>query len=90
MKAKTLIVCAITASALPVASASAQNAQPSGPQGTQFYGNRAIVMTFSQLDVNRDDVITRDEYSAAVERARVGVGVYQGHSADTNPPAPAP
>jgi hypothetical protein len=38
MKAKTLIACAVTASALPLAAAFAQNAEPSGPQGTGWYG----------------------------------------------------
>lgn len=88
MKAKTHIACAITAGALPVASSWA--AQPTGPQGTQLYGARhAAVMTFAQLDTNRDGVISRDEYVLA-ERRAPATGIYQGHSADTNPPAPAP
>jgi hypothetical protein len=89
MKAKTLIACAVTASALPLA-AIAQNAQPSGPQGTQLYGNRQVlIMTFAQLDTNHDGVISREEYLIAEQRAP-RVGPYQGFSADTNPPAPAP
>jgi hypothetical protein len=40
MKAKTLIACALTAAALPLAPALAQNAEPSGPQGTGGYGAR--------------------------------------------------
>jgi hypothetical protein len=38
MKAKTLIACAVTAAALPFAAVHAQNAEPSGPQGTGWYG----------------------------------------------------
>jgi hypothetical protein len=38
MKAKTLVACVLTASALPLAPALAQNAQPGGPQGTGWYG----------------------------------------------------
>ena len=38
MKAKTFVACALTAVAVPLAPALAQNAQPSGPQGTGWYG----------------------------------------------------
>jgi hypothetical protein len=39
MKAKTFVACVLTASALPLAPALAQNAtQPGGPQGTGWYG----------------------------------------------------
>jgi len=38
MKAKTFVACVLTASALPLAPALAQNAEPSGPQGTGWYG----------------------------------------------------
>jgi len=84
MKAKTLIACAITASAMPLASAFAQNAYPtqnaypSGPQGTGWYGapNAATPM-----------VTDRNERTD-VRQARTQRWVYQGFSADTNPPAP--
>jgi hypothetical protein len=38
MKAKTFVACALTVVAVPFAPAVAQNAQPSGPQGTGWYG----------------------------------------------------
>lgn len=75
MKAKTLIACAFAAAALPPGSSWAT--QPTGPQGTGWY--RYDAATFAQLDRNGDGVISRDEYP-----------FYSGHSADTNPPAPAP
>jgi hypothetical protein len=88
MKVKTLIACAVTASALPLASSWAQ--QPTGPQGTQPYGTGPVmVMSFAQLDVNGDGVISREEYLIAEQRAPRS-GPYQGFSADTNPPVPAP
>jgi hypothetical protein len=78
MKAKTLIACAITATTLPFASAFAQNASPSGPQGTGWYGapNAATPI-----------VTDRTERTDA-RQARTQRWVYQGFSADTNPPAP--
>jgi hypothetical protein len=88
MKVKTLFACAITASVLPLASSWAT--QPTGPQGTQPYGNgQRVVMSFTQLDVNRDGVISREEY-LIVERRAPQAGPYDGFSADTNPPVPAP
>jgi hypothetical protein len=38
MKAKSFVAYALTACAIPAAPALAQNAEPSGPQGTGWYG----------------------------------------------------
>ena len=120
MKAKSLVLFA-SAAALPFAAAFAQNnAEPSGPQGTGWYGNSA---PFAVYDRNRDGVISADEYpvrdprleprapgyadtpaaGATVspqydrERSRMNTrderrarNRYDGFSADTNPPTPAP
>ncbi len=117
MKVKSLLVFA-SAAALPFASAFAQNnAEPGGPQGTQWYGYDAP--SAAVLDRNNDGVISADEHAMRdlpVERRAPAYGtpsaggtlspqydrsqeramtrgerrrfVYQGHSADTNPPAP--
>ena len=78
MKVKTFVACVLTASALPLAPAIAQGAQPSGPQGTGSYGapNAAVPVpqTVSPADARRP------------MRQR---GVYDGPSWATNPPAPA-
>ena len=85
MKTKTLVACAFAAAALP--STPSWATQPTGPQGTQLYGQRQL--SFADVDLNGDGVITPDEYRAAERRAPVR-GAYNGFSADTNPPAPAP
>ena len=94
MKVKTLIACAITATALPFASAFAQNAAPSGPQGTGWYGAPNAAYDASRNAVPRSDrgdarmmmpwrTDRTDERQSRTQR-----WVYQGFSADTNPPAP--
>lgn len=85
MKAKTLIVCAATAVALPLGSAWAT--QPTGPQGTGWFQG---ALTFAQLDRNRDGVISRDEFAAVEHRGDTRGFAYSGPSADTNPPVPPP
>ena len=104
MKVKTLIACAITATALPFASAFAQNnAEPSGPQGTGWYGAPNAAYPAPQdngaygYDASRNTVPQSERSDARMmpwrnrtdERpARTQRWVYQGFSADTNPPAP--
>jgi len=99
MKVKTLVACAITATALPFASAFAQNAQPSGPQGTGWYGapNAAVPTpqdtTAYGYDASRNAVRSDSRMPWRNDRtderpARTQRWVYQGFSADTNPPAP--
>ena len=105
MKAKMLIACAIV-SAAPFTSAFAQNAQPSGPQGTGAYGlpNMATpvpqnasgpyIPGTAQIDPRAATPGTATSgyvpYAARDDRRETGRGrwVYQGFSADTNPPAP--
>jgi hypothetical protein len=86
MKAKTLIACAITASALPFA-ALAQNAEPSGPQGTGWYGapNAARATPQENQIAERNARIERRADTRERYRDR---RAYDGFSADTNPPAP--
>ena len=93
MKVKTLIACAITASALPFA-ALAQNAEPSGPQGTGWYGapNAARPTAQENQIAERDTRLA--ERNARIERRSDtreryrDRRAYDGFSADTNPPAP--
>lgn len=73
MKAKTFVVCALTAAALPLTPALAQNAEPSGPQGTGWYGADPYAVRVPQ-----------DARRPVRER-----GSYDGPSWATNPPAPA-
>lgn len=111
MKAKTLIACAVTASALPFAAAFAQNnAAPSGPQGTGWYGapNAAVPVPQGEASAQwrgdnpyradsqyqyqdraqqRADMYNRDRDARVRQRDWM---VYNGFSADTNPPVPAP
>jgi hypothetical protein len=92
MKVKTLVACAITASALPFASWA--QSVPTGPQGTSLsIAEPVAFLTFAQVDTNGDGFISREEY-AVVERIRPGTipgsGPLTGPSFDTNPPVPAP
>jgi len=87
MKAKTFVVCALAAAALPLAPALAQNAEPSGPQGTGWYGATNAAAPAPQV------VRPADPYAARVPQdTRRPVrerGNYDGPSWATNPPAPA-
>lgn len=90
MKAKTLIAYVLTAGALPLASSWAT--QPSGPQGTQLYGGPAVVMTSGEFDADSAAAMSTSESMIADERALESAywSGSSGHSADTNPPVPAP
>ena len=101
MKAKTLIACALTAAAVPLAPALAQNAEPSGPQGTGSYGARSGAVPAPQVVAPADPYVTPtpqtarpvDPYSTArvpqdARRPVRGRGSYDGPSWETNPPAP--
>ena len=105
MKVKTIVACALTATALPFA-ALAQNAQPSGPQGTGWYGapNAAqpvpqpVPGTYGYVAPGSDAyVVERDMRREEMRRddmrrdtREVPRRTYSGFSADTNPPVPAP
>jgi hypothetical protein len=91
MKAKTLVVCVLTASALPLAPALAQQGpQPSGPQGTGSYGApnaaAAVPQTVSPTD---HGAYERDQQRGDMRRPMRERGMYDGPSWETNPPAPA-
>jgi hypothetical protein len=87
MKAKILVACALTASALPLAAAFAQNAEPSGPQGTGWYGapNAATPIPQGADNQYRYPAERVRDKDRMTRRDRVA---YNGFSADTNPPAP--
>jgi hypothetical protein len=86
MKAKTLVACALTAAALPFAPALAQNAEPSGPQGTGWYGARNAAVPAPQTVQPADAYTTRvPQDTPRPTRQR---GNYDGPSWETNPPAP--
>jgi len=87
MKAKTLFACALTAAALPLAPVLAQNAEPSGPQGTCWNGARNAAVPAPQAVQPADAYETRvpqDTRRPKRQRNR-----YDGPSWETNPPAPA-
>ena len=62
MKAKTLVACALAASALPAVSvlpfASAWATMPSGPQGTGSYGARSGAVPVPQVVAPADPYVT--------------------------------
>ena len=103
MKVKTIIACALTASALPLA-ALAQNAEPSGPQGTGWYGAPNAATPVAQPVQSTPSYSADQTYSSGATvqptdqpRWRADMrsnerayrrGAYHGFSADTNPPAP--
>ena len=99
MKSKTFVAYALAACTIPVASALA--AQPSGPQGTGWYGAPNAAVPVPQLVLPyyehthagawtdpRMDNPMRDR--AAIPNGAGERWVYQGPSFSTNPPAPAP
>jgi hypothetical protein len=86
MKAKTLIACAVTASVLPFA-ALAQNAEPSGPQGTGWYGAPSAARPTPQENQIAERSARIERRADTRERYR-DRRAYDGFSADTNPPAP--
>ncbi|HEY1289556.1 MAG TPA: hypothetical protein VGF58_14610 [Burkholderiales bacterium] len=96
MKAKTLVACALTAAALPLASAFAQNAEPSGPQGTGWYGAyRDAAPAAQAVTPSNPPVVVapadRNNSARAPQEPRRparGRGSYDGPSWETNPPAP--
>lgn len=104
MKVKTLIACAITATALPFASVFAQNAQPTGPQGIDWYaapnaaypvpqdsgayGSDASRNAMPQAERSAPRMMPWRSDRTDERQARGQRWVYQGFSADTNPPAP--
>ena len=57
MKAKTLVACVLTASALPLATALANGPQPSGPQGTGWYGAPNAAAPVPQVVMPGDPVV---------------------------------
>jgi hypothetical protein len=57
MKAKTFVACVLTASALPLAPAFALGPQPSGPQGTGWYGAPNAAVPVPQVVVPGDPVV---------------------------------
>jgi hypothetical protein len=97
MKAKTFIACVLTASALPLAPAIAQQGpHPSGPQGTGSYGAPNAAVPVPQVVVPGDPVVVtpipqdyeRDMRRGDARRPMRQRGVYDGPSWSTNPPAP--
>ena len=106
MKAKTLVACVLTASALPLTPAFAQYAQPGGPQGTGWYGvadplavppaGEVILITPVPADSVSPGASVeprayeRDSRRADVRRPMWNRGTYDGSSSATNPPVPAP
>jgi hypothetical protein len=99
MKVKTLVACVLTTAA--TAPALAQNAEPSGPQGTGWYGARSGAVPAPQVVAPADPYVTpapqtarpADPYNTArvpqdARRPVRGRGSYDGPSWETNPPAP--
>ena len=86
MKATTLFACALTAAALPFVPALAQNAEPSGPQGTGWYRARDAAVPTPQT-VQPADAYTR-RVPQDTRRPTRQRGSYDGPSWETNPPAP--
>lgn len=76
MKVKTLVVFA-SAAALPLGAAWAT--QPTGPQGTGWYGYNPA--SLAMLDRNGDGVISAEEYAAANPSAERRAPAYGAPSA---------
>lgn len=89
MNRRTLFVWAAFAAALPLASA--WPAEPSGPQGTQLYGTRALEQSAA---AGASQPARTDRGAAVATRSDAQRGArrtpYNGPSFETNPPAPAP
>ena len=90
MKAKTLIACAVTASVLPFAALAQNNAQPTGPQGTGWYGAPNAARPTPQENQMAEPNAGRIERRADTRERYRDRRAYDGFSADTNPPTPAP
>ena len=103
MKVNTLFVCAATAVTLPLAAVAQNNAEPSGPQGTGWYGAPYAAQPVPQSNQSWDSsALERNDAYAAERRdwraeRRADMREqrqdrrsyrYYGFSADTNPPAP--
>ena len=90
MKAKTVVACVLTASALPLATALAQGPEPSGPQGTGGYGapNAAVPVPQVPGATTDERYYERDMRRGDARRPMRQRGVYDGPSWSTNPPAP--
>ena len=102
MKVKTLFACAVTAVALPLAASAQNNSEPSGPQGTGWYGWPNAAQPVPQVNQNWDSsaLERNDAYAAERQgwrerrsdlrepRRERRSYTYNGFSADTNPPAP--
>lgn len=102
MKVKTLFACAVTAAALPLAAVGQNNAAPSGPQGTGWYGAPYAAQPVPQMNqpwdssaLERNDAYAAERRDWRAERPADMRDQrdrrsykYQGFSADTNPPAP--
>jgi hypothetical protein len=89
MKAKILVACVLTASALPLATAFANGPQPSGPQGTGWYGAPHAAVSVPQVVVPGDPVVvTPIPQDSDARRPMRQRAVYDGPSWSTNPPAP--
>ena len=89
MKAKTLVACVLTAAA--TTPALAQNAEPSGPQGTGWYGARSGAVPAPQVVAPADPYVTPAPQTARPAdpyNTVRGRGSYDGPSWETNPPAP--
>lgn len=63
MKVKSMLAMAITAAAVPLTASWAT--EPTGPQGTFLWNNTYRGPAFATLDLNRDGIVTRDEYATA-------------------------
>jgi hypothetical protein len=68
MKVKTFVACVLTASAMPLAPALALGPQPSGPQGTGWYGAPNAAVPVPQT------VLPTDTYAAPLPQDSVSQG----------------
>lgn len=63
MRVKSMLAIAVAAAAVPLTASWAT--EPTGPQGTFLWNNTYRGPAFATLDLNRDGIVTRDEYAAA-------------------------